>query len=201
MPERVTTVPPATAPVSKRPADVDPTPLPATPASFRTSHVHHSDLGRLRFTPNLGWALWFLTGSLSAAAGVSLLGAAGWSVQEAGVVLLLLSLFFGLVVGARLLGVRSFTFDSNAREVRYRLMFARRRRPLDAVVAVQLLPGVVYSDDEAGDHQQYQLNLVLDDAETPRLNVSNHPDLAWTRASGRKLSILHPSSFILRPSD
>lgn len=98
-------------------------------------------------------------------------------------------LFFGLVVAERWLRTSRYTFDQETRHLRYRLRFSwPQERPLDGVLAVQVLAGEVYSSDEGPDYQQYQLNIVLDDAALPRLNVSNHPDLDWTRAGGRQLA-------------
>ena len=180
-------------PIAGRSVTVGVTPLPATPATFCTTRLARPGPGRLTVTPNLGAAPWLLAGALAAASAVPVLAALGLpppGAAYAPFILWPLSLFFGLACGERLLLVPGFDFDLGRRHVRYRIRLTRRRRTLDAILAVQVLPGVVYRSDEGLDYRQYQLNLVLDDAGTPRLNVSNHADLARTREIGRQLAEL-----------
>lgn len=182
---------PVTLQVGSRPVIVETTPLPATPATFRTTQLR-ADPQQLTFTPDLGWAPRLLGAALLGVVMVALVPLLGIGVPWSADVNFLaapLVLFFGLVAAERWLRTSRFTFDRESRQLRFRLRFSwPRERPLDGVLAAQVLAGEVYSSDEGPDYQQYQLNIVLDDAVLPRLNVSNHPNLEWTRASGRQLA-------------
>ena len=75
-----------------------------------------------------------------------------------------------------------------------------RSRPLTDIVCVQLLYAGWQSENvEIGElgapgsvvylnYPSYQLNLVLDDSEEPRLNLSSHADVKWMREAGQRLS-------------
>jgi hypothetical protein len=75
-----------------------------------------------------------------------------------------------------------------------------RSRPLTDIVCVQLLhAGSRSENSEIGEpgtpgsviHQSfrsYQLNLVVDDPDEPRLNLSSHADAQWMRDAGRRLA-------------
>jgi len=170
---------------------VDTMPLPATPATFRSVRVSQPQPDRFTITPNTGFAPWLLLGTALVAAANLLLHGLGWALPwppEVALILWLLCLFFAFVVGERMLRVSSFSFDRSAGQMRCRVRLSRHGRPLDDILAVQMLEGTVYSSDEGPDYTQYQLNLVLDDADMPRINVSNHPDLAWTQECGRRLA-------------
>jgi len=65
--------------------------------------------------------------------------------------------------------------------------------PLEKVLAVQLIPGGLVdkapgSLRRGGERVAYQLNLVMADAYQDRLNLTNDPDLAWTRQTGQQLA-------------
>ncbi len=80
------------------------------------------------------------------------------------------------IFGVKLLGQRT-RFDTNAGEVATRFLWRTRRRPLADVLAVQVInAGKFGADDEK--FVSYQLNLVLDDANEPRLFVVFNTDLA-----------------------
>lgn len=65
----------------------------------------------------------------------------------------------------------------------------RQQRPLDEVVAVQIIPGPVLRPSEGSRvYHTEQLNLVFDDPPLPRLNVSCHTEKEWTRATAQTLA-------------
>lgn len=63
-----------------------------------------------------------------------------------------------------------------------------RYRPLDCIQAVQLIDGGWHGGVDHGKYFTYQLNLVLDDAEQPRLNLTNVSNWDATWAIGSQLS-------------
>jgi hypothetical protein len=129
--------------------------------------------------------------------------------------LLILGIGMLLVVGVFVLGVigppgcrRWIRFDRRTglmtisrRPLRLRrTLEVEQSRPLTEMAGVQLLyvgwqsenlevgepgtPGsVVYKS-----YHSYQLNLVLRDSETPRLNLISHSDASWMRAAGQQLA-------------
>ena len=68
---------------------------------------------------------------------------------------------------------RRFTFDGERKEIRYGNLWSRRTLPFDAVEAVQLV-----------DTDGWQLNLILDDSDQPRIHVLNSDKEATLYASG-----------------
>jgi hypothetical protein len=78
-------------------------------------------------------------------------------------------------------------------------IWSRQSRPLSDIVAVQLLSRVVSTEEipplegsqeppETVELKECQMNLVLDDAHTPRVNVAVHWDEAWSRRAGKRLA-------------
>ncbi len=110
-----------------------------------------------------------------------------------------------LLVRAELAGLRWVRFDPPAGRlgIGRRAGFRREARvaqtyPLESIRAVQLLFTGRHSVTEpqgAGDQQTtsyrqffgYELNLVLDDPETPRVNLFSVADGPWVRQTGRSI--------------
>jgi hypothetical protein len=77
-------------------------------------------------------------------------------------------------------------------------LWSRQSRPLSDIVAVQILSHIVPPEriPPPGGHRSprrrsvkaYQMNLVLDDAYTPRVNVAFNGDQSWTRRAGKQLA-------------
>ena len=69
-------------------------------------------------------------------------------------------------------------------------------RALTDVLAVQLLYGGYHRVSRTSDsgtcstenHYAYEMNLIVDDAEKPRLHVCGHADWQWMRGTGHKLA-------------
>ena len=59
-------------------------------------------------------------------------------------------------------------------------IWSRQNRLLSAIAAVQLLKWYQVN--------LYQINLVLDDPNTPRIQVANAEDLAWAQHAGKHLA-------------
>jgi hypothetical protein len=102
---------------------------------------------------------------------------------------------FGLIFllpGMLLLALpRQFNFDLDRQEMTVRPV-AVQRRPLAGVLAVQLIEGGWHSvRNDKGvttTYFTYQLNLVLDDARRPRLNLTNHSHWESTWQMGQELA-------------
>jgi hypothetical protein len=69
-------------------------------------------------------------------------------------------------------------------------------RPLSDILAVQFIRGELHSAVVASEHpyQTYQLNLVLDDPDEPRINLCDNTDVAWQFETGQEIA-----HFLARP--
>jgi hypothetical protein len=87
---------------------------------------------------------------------------------------------------------RRFDFDLDEGQMAFRRFWPRRTRPLAQILAVQVIHGGWHTAKTKGGGQitycTYQLNLVLDDPQQPRMNLSNHSDWDWTWQSGNTLA-------------
>src|SRR5262249_27774373 len=110
-----------------------------------------------------------------------------------------------LVVRDQLSALRWIRFDRDAGHlvIERRVGFRRKPRvdrmyPLESIRAIQLLFTGRHSVTEpqgAGEQQStsyreycgYELNLILDDAKTPRLNLFSFSDWEWIRRAGQLL--------------
>jgi hypothetical protein len=108
---------------------------------------------------------------------------------------------FGILLGSLLwigglsflLASSAFHFDQTTGELTHGSRWSRRRRRLASILAVQLLRTQAGRPDprHGSLHRPlYELNLVLDDPTTPRLNLSCHGDLPWTADAAKKLADL-----------
>jgi hypothetical protein len=84
----------------------------------------------------------------------------------------------------------TYTFDRNSGTFSVSGLFGARKRPLSDILAVQL---IVYQYvnpkfESRKRFSAYQLNLVLDDAGTPRENVSTTANLGSLRVGGQTLA-------------
>lgn len=160
-----------------------------------------------------GYGVWFMAAALWEL-GVQRGGWAPWLRVGFAVVAGLFGVLFGLVgllifvIGlAASLDLRSYRFDVYGGLLTYGLPGWRRRRRLDQVLAVQIVrhgqaSRVLASDSEfrifrrsdgssgISTDASYQLNLVLDDPDQPRLSLSHHGTLNWTWEAATKLADL-----------
>jgi excisionase family DNA binding protein len=79
-----------------------------------------------------------------------------------------------------LFGGRRVRFDTSTGRITWGPIWSRQSRALSAIVAVQLLKRFQVD--------LYQLNLVLDDGETPRIQVANVQDQVWAQDAGQQLA-------------
>jgi excisionase family DNA binding protein len=79
-----------------------------------------------------------------------------------------------------LFGGRRVRFDTSAGRMTWGPIWSRQSRALSAIVAVQLLKRYQVN--------LYQMNLVLDDRNTPRIQVANAEDQAWAQDAGEQLA-------------
>jgi hypothetical protein len=111
-----------------------------------------------------------------------------------------------MLVRSTLAQLRWITFDRQTQRliIERRLGFRNRRRlereyPLDSIKAVQLLHSGLHSVTEpqcAGEQQTishrefrgYELNLVVDDSDSARLNLASLSDWQWIRDSGNRIA-------------
>jgi hypothetical protein len=100
---------------------------------------------------------------------------------------------FGILFGAR-----SVRFDRGAGRITFGPVWARQGRPLSDIVAVQLVSDIVSvpitpirgseEPPKSFSMNRFQINLVFDDGNTPRINVTELEDPAWTRQTGKQLA-------------
>ncbi len=97
------------------------------------------------------------------------------------------------LVGAAL-GMSRTDFDRAAGKVRFRGRFwIWKERPLADVVGVQLIPGGWHKtssgpDTPARSYFTYQINLILDDDDQPRVNLTNHANWKASWSTANKLA-------------
>jgi serine/threonine protein kinase/WD40 repeat protein len=108
-----------------------------------------------------------------------------------------LCLFWLLLLDfSMLFGGRRVHFDANLRWMTFGPFWARQRRPLTDIVAVQLVSETVPERlppsrerlPKTAATTRYQLNLVLDDPDLPRINVVDRDDRAWVEQAGKQLA-------------
>jgi hypothetical protein len=115
------------------------------------------------------------------------------------VVLAVLCLFWLLLWNWVLLfGGRRVSFDTHTRQMTYSPLWSRHSRPLSHIVAVQLLSEILTVNlqiptrsagpVETKQVRRFPMNLVLDDPNTPRINVADSEDEDWTRRAGKELA-------------
>lgn len=151
--------------------EVDTTPLRAL-ASTGASHtlVRPRDslliLKPIRVVPVVGCILGLVL--LLVGLGIALRSGhpAAWFVG--GIGLVITAAFSALV-----LFTRGFTFDREGGTYLVRRFGSSRRNPLDQIRVVQLIPGGWHGSGDRPKFYTYQLNLVLNDPEEPRLNLTN----------------------------
>jgi hypothetical protein len=79
-----------------------------------------------------------------------------------------------------LFGGRRVRFDTSTGRMTWGPIWSRQSRALSAIAAVQLL-----KRDQVN---LYQMNVVLDDENTPRIQVANAEDQAWAQNAGEQLA-------------
>jgi hypothetical protein len=79
-----------------------------------------------------------------------------------------------------LFGGRRVRFDTSTGQMTWGPIWSRQSHALSAIIAVQLLKRYQVN--------LYQMNLVLDDGNTPRLQVANAEDQAWAQHAGEQLA-------------
>jgi hypothetical protein len=84
----------------------------------------------------------------------------------------------------------SYTFDRKTGNFGKTGWFAGKRRPLQDIIAVQLITyhHVLPKFETNRNYSTYQLNLVLDSAEATRANLATTGDLDSIRSGGQKLA-------------
>ncbi len=171
----------ATIQLGGRKIKVDTDPLPGGGANFQTHALVELRDGQLVLRPSLGFRL---VAAVFVAVGCVPLAIAGfmWSAHGRDTGVLVLVGFGVLFTAAGLLTFllpRRHTFDTAAGTWTTRGLFGRSERPLADVLAVQLIQGGWHTA-RGGPHQApstyftYQLNLILDDDQTPRRNLLDH---------------------------
>jgi hypothetical protein len=173
---------------------VDTTPLATRPANFRTHTLIRSGDRRLLLVPGL--VLRVLALSVLLIAGVSLTLAVWDRMSQADPALFWICCAIGLVfllLGLSLLVLpRRYCFDLETEQMTIRSWKILARRPLIDVLAVQVIDGGWHRSTSSHGvktaYRSYQLNLVLDDPNDPRLNLSDHSDWDSTWEAGRQLA-------------
>lgn len=174
---------------------IDDSPLPRCPESnFRDKALVQPGDECLLICPSVGFRLFALAfaslgGALLGLCAYLLMGHPAKFVYWTPGVFGALLLPTGLLL---LLSRRSFWFDREQGQLRIRRLGFAWKRPLSDVAAIQLVEGGWHASSGKNGIKSayftYQLNLILDDPETPRLNLSNHSDWEWSWRTGRQLA-------------
>ena len=171
--------------VGSRSILVEPTPLLATKANYRTHSLHWASDQHLVLSPSLvnrGLALAFiLVGALLLLTAITIPFAGQEALGKAVIAACGSPIF--LTIGM-LSWPRRFAFDAATGQLRTSKLWWKWQRPLRDVLAVQLI-------EDPGTRPigtTYQLNLVLDDERRPRVNLSNYTDQQATREVGREVA-------------
>ncbi len=96
-----------------------------------------------------------------------------------------------LVIGLVMVAAsRRVVFDREEGVVHFRSLVRTEPRPLDEILAVQVVEGGYHpgSNGGGGGYTSYQLNLVRDGETVSRLGLSNHSDRDWTAETGVTLA-------------
>jgi hypothetical protein len=166
--------------------EADTTPIRAA-ASTGMSHALRRPHGRLllltplRFFPLIGGILGLVVLLVGAAIYVMSGHAGGLFVGGIGAV------FAGAFFLIALL-TRRFEFDQAAKSMSVRRFGSSRRYPIEVVRAVQLIQGGWHGSGNQPKFFTYQLNVVLDDPDRPRLNLTNTANWEATWRMGSELA-------------
>ena len=95
---------------------------------------------------------------------------------------------FALAFLLIVLTARRFEFDRERGLIRVRRLGLRRCYPLERVRAIQLVPGGWHGSGTRPKFFTYQLNVVFDDADRPRMNLTNHSNWEATWRAGSALA-------------
>jgi hypothetical protein len=170
------------------------TPLASRPANFRTHRLVRSGQRRLLLVPGLvlrvlALGLWLIAGSALALA-VGYRSTHG----DPGVfgICCAIGVVFSLLGLALLVLPRRYRFDLETELMTVRSWRLLSRRPLVEILAVQMIDGGWHRSTSSHGvktaFRTYQLNLVLDDPNQPRLNLSNYSDQDSTSEAARLLA-------------
>ncbi len=174
-------------------------PFSSTTGSSATKHLVQHSPDFIRIVPTLrdrigGWLFMFMAFIVYVMVAILLVYAPGIS-EGYWIVLLLITPFF--IIGFLFETVpRRFVFDRSRGEFRYGNIWTRRTRPLSDVKAVQVINGQGWSESTQRDNGRsrsgpnWQLNLIMNDTEEPRLQVWDHGDHTSTQAAAKSLSML-----------
>jgi hypothetical protein len=174
---------------------IDDSPLPRCPGSnFRDKALVQPGDECLLICPSVGFRLFALVfaslgGALLGLCAYLLMGhpakAVYWTPGVFGFILFPAGLLL-------LLSRRSFWFDREYGELRIRRLGFAQKRPLRDVAAIQLVEGGWHASGGKNGIKSayftYQLNLILNNREILRLNMSNHNDWDWSWQTGRQLA-------------
>jgi hypothetical protein len=168
----------------------DTTPLPANAVSFKSHSLvvagEHRRILRHSFAMRAGAALMIPVGI-----GVIYAGRIGFPpLHPIGLISSGMGLFF-LVIGTAVVVLGpSVVFDRDAGTVRIRrTVWSATTRHLSDILAVQLISGGWHKTPRGlGQYLSYQLNLVLNDRDEPRVNLTNHSDGDATRDVASQLA-------------
>ena len=155
-------------------------------------------LGMARFVYLFWWPLgWVLLGAGTWGLGFLV---AAWIQNDPrlwteGLWFCLMPIALSISAGMSLVHLPRFCFDRDAGQLVYRTPWALphpkfflHTMPLDRIVGLQIIRGTPKTYDDGDAFQTYQLNLLLDDTTQPRLNMTDHVDLACTQRHGREIA-------------
>jgi hypothetical protein len=135
-----------------------------------------------------------VAGAVNLAVGLLVLGIGLTQLSEGPAVFLLFGLLYVLgglafaLAGLHLLfNLGLLRFDRLAGEFTTRRLLGRTTRRLSEIRAVQFISGGVHKSED-GDYETFQVNLLLDDRDQPRLNVMETQELDETRQVARRLA-------------
>jgi hypothetical protein len=135
--------------------------------------------------PTRAWLVAAVQLGVAAATGCGALAVAGvaepigWERVAGVLIFAAFSVLFACLGLRSILAPSRIVFDRSSGRVTRRLYLTTTELPLSTVLAVQVVDGGWHDSEDRW--RSWQCNLVLDDATTPRWNVSNHADLRATR--------------------
>jgi hypothetical protein len=173
---------------------VDTAPLPKSAASFRDKTLKQLSARRLIIKPSLGMRI-FAAAFL--AVGAVPLGIAVYRLsrnpnQTEYWVLGAFGLVFFTAGLLAFILPRRFDFDLDREEMRVLRLWFGSHRPLSQISGIQVIHGGWHTQKTRTGAERtycsYQLNLILNDPDKPRMNLTNHPDWDSTWQAGRALA-------------
>jgi hypothetical protein len=170
---------------AKTKASADTTPLRVSASTGISHFVRQPREGLLQLLPAM-FSLWAgaATGPIFIVIGTVILLSGQW----AGALFAAVGALGLLIFVLMMVFTKRVEFDRDSGTWSLRRGGTTRYRPLDSIVAVQVIDGGWHGGVDHGKYFTYQLNLVIADPDEPRLNLTNVSNWEATWTIGSQLS-------------